>query len=58
MPSFTVMELAPFENSPETSLLLTLDAALKVLPGHGPDSTLGEERRRNPFLQDLPEIPA
>jgi len=38
--------------------LLTLDDALKVLPGHGPDSTLGEERRRNPFLQDLPEAPA
>lgn len=36
------------------SRLLTLDDRLKVLPGHGPDSTLGEERRRNPFLRDLP----
>jgi glyoxylase-like metal-dependent hydrolase (beta-lactamase superfamily II) len=24
-----------------------------VLPGHGPQTTIGVERRSNPFLQDL-----
>ncbi len=38
--------------------LLRLDDALKVVPGHGPESTLGEERRDNPFLRDLPEEPS
>jgi glyoxylase-like metal-dependent hydrolase (beta-lactamase superfamily II) len=36
-------------------LLLALPDALRVLPGHGPDSTLGEERHRNPFLRELQE---
>lgn len=31
--------------------LLTRDDEDVVLPGHGPTSTIGEERRRNPFLQ-------
>lgn len=31
--------------------LLTRDDADLVLPGHGPESTIGEERRRNPYLQ-------
>ena len=30
--------------------LLVLDDAIKVYPGHGPDTTIGAERRGNPFL--------
>ena len=30
--------------------LLTLPDDTRVLPGHGPDTTIGEERRDNPFL--------
>ena len=30
--------------------LLPLDASLRVLPGHGPETTLGYERLHNPFL--------
>jgi len=33
--------------------LITLSDYLKVYPGHGPASTMGEEKKRNPFLQDL-----
>lgn len=33
-----------------TRKLLTLGDKVKVLPGHGPSSTVGEERRTNPFL--------
>jgi glyoxylase-like metal-dependent hydrolase (beta-lactamase superfamily II) len=33
--------------------LLILPDHLKVYPGHGPVTTIGEERRNNPFLQDL-----
>jgi hydroxyacylglutathione hydrolase len=33
--------------------LLVLDDATRVLPGHGPASTIGEERRTNPFLQGM-----
>ena len=32
--------------------LMTLDDNVKVLPGHGDDSTIGTERRHNPFLQE------
>ena len=32
---------------------LTLPDALPVLPGHGPDTTVGRERATNPFLQEL-----
>jgi hydroxyacylglutathione hydrolase len=32
--------------------LLPLGDDVQFLPGHGPASTLGEERRNNPFLQD------
>ena len=32
---------------------LTLPDALPVLPGHGPDTTVGRERASNPFLQEL-----
>ena len=28
-----------------------------VLPGHGPMTTIGQERATNPFLQDLPPAP-
>lgn len=35
--------------------LLTLPDDTTVLPGHGPASTIGEERKQNPFLQDVPE---
>ena len=34
--------------------LLPLDASLRVLPGHGPESTLGYERLHNPFLAPCP----
>jgi hydroxyacylglutathione hydrolase len=30
--------------------LLTLDGDTRVCPGHGPDSTIGLEKRENPFL--------
>ncbi|MEZ0365773.1 MBL fold metallo-hydrolase [Mycobacterium sp. pUA109] len=33
--------------------LLVLDDATVVLPGHGPQTTIGAERRSNPFLQGL-----
>jgi glyoxylase-like metal-dependent hydrolase (beta-lactamase superfamily II) len=33
--------------------LLTLPDDTVVLPGHGPSTTIGRERRTNPFLQDL-----
>ena len=33
--------------------LLPLDDGLVVIPGHGPNTTIGRERRRNPFLQGL-----
>ncbi len=35
------------------SKLLVLDDATVVLPGHGPSSTIGAERRTNPFLEGL-----
>lgn len=34
--------------------LLTLPDATVILPGHGPASTVGDERRTNPFLADHP----
>jgi len=30
---------------------LPLDDSMVVFPGHGPETTIGEERRTNPFLQ-------
>lgn len=33
--------------------LLVLDDATVVLPGHGPTTTIGAERRDNPFLEGL-----
>ncbi|BAS29028.1 MBL fold metallo-hydrolase [Limnochorda pilosa] len=35
-----------------TRSLLSLPDETVILPGHGPESTIGEERRANPFLQD------
>ena len=32
---------------------LVLDDDAMVLPGHGPSTTIGRERRSNPFLRDL-----
>jgi hydroxyacylglutathione hydrolase len=32
--------------------LLTLDDRTRVIPGHGPQTTIGWERRRNPFLSE------
>ena len=32
--------------------VFALDPATLVLPGHGPDTTVGEERRTNPFVGD------
>ncbi|SDE59905.1 MBL fold metallo-hydrolase [Sporomusa acidovorans] len=31
--------------------LLILDDDIKVLPGHGPETSIGWERKRNPFIQ-------
>lgn len=31
--------------------LFSLDAATKVITGHGPSTTIGEERRANPFVR-------
>jgi hydroxyacylglutathione hydrolase len=33
--------------------LLTLPDDTTFLPGHGPTSTIGRQRRVNPFLRDL-----
>src|SRR6185503_8108325 len=33
--------------------LLALDDEVRVVPGHGPETTIGRERRRNPFLVGL-----
>jgi glyoxylase-like metal-dependent hydrolase (beta-lactamase superfamily II) len=32
--------------------LFPLGDALRVLPGHGPETTIGQERRTNPFVGD------
>lgn len=36
--------------------VLTLDDSLAVLPGHGPRTTMRQERRSNPFLNNLDSI--
>jgi glyoxylase-like metal-dependent hydrolase (beta-lactamase superfamily II) len=33
--------------------LLTLPQDAVVVPGHGPNTTIGREKERNPFLQGL-----
>lgn len=35
--------------------LIWLDAGTQVLPGHGPDTTIGYERAHNPFLEPFNE---
>ena len=32
--------------------MMTLDDAVRVLPGHGPRTTIGQERAGNPFIRD------
>jgi hydroxyacylglutathione hydrolase len=36
------------------SRLYTLPDATVIWPGHGPSTTVGDERRNNPFVRDLP----
>jgi len=31
--------------------LMVLDDSTRVLPGHGPETTIGRERKKNPFIQ-------
>jgi hydroxyacylglutathione hydrolase len=33
--------------------LLALEDSAVVIPGHGPNTTIGRERARNPFLQEM-----
>ena len=40
----------PLEVSSIRRSLLTLKDEMEVMPGHGPPTTIGEERRNNPFL--------
>ena len=35
--------------------LLTLPDETRVYPGHGPSTTIGQERQTNPFLRALVE---
>ncbi|MEV6350943.1 MBL fold metallo-hydrolase [Actinoplanes sp. NPDC051851] len=37
--------------------ILPLDDELVVLPGHGPQTTIGQERASNPYLRDLTAAP-
>ena len=36
--------------------LIWLDPAIRILPGHGPESTIGIERQTNPFLEPFNEL--
>jgi hydroxyacylglutathione hydrolase len=38
-------------------VVMALPDAMSVLPGHGPDTTVGQERATNPFLRDLTTAP-
>ncbi len=38
--------------------ILTLPGGMRVVPGHGPDTTVAEEGRRNPFVGDPDFRPA
>jgi glyoxylase-like metal-dependent hydrolase (beta-lactamase superfamily II) len=38
--------------------LLTLPGGMRVIPGHGPETTIAEEGRRNPFVGDPDYKPA
>ncbi len=37
-----------------TTRILTLPEATRVYPGHGPPTTVGDEKRLNPFLRSTP----
>jgi glyoxylase-like metal-dependent hydrolase (beta-lactamase superfamily II) len=37
--------------------LFTLDEETLVHPGHGPDTMIRDERRKNPFLPDIAKLP-
>jgi glyoxylase-like metal-dependent hydrolase (beta-lactamase superfamily II) len=37
------------------SVILPMDDAIAVHPGHGPSTTIGRERRNNPFLLEFAE---
>jgi hydroxyacylglutathione hydrolase len=39
-----------------TGKLLSLGDEVRVLPGHGPESTIGEEREINPFLAGMKKV--
>jgi glyoxylase-like metal-dependent hydrolase (beta-lactamase superfamily II) len=39
-----------------TGKLLSLGDEVRVLPGHGPESTIGEEREVNPFLAGMKRV--
>jgi glyoxylase-like metal-dependent hydrolase (beta-lactamase superfamily II) len=39
-----------------SSKVLPLDDRIVVLPGHGEQTTIGRERRSNPYLQNLPDV--
>ena len=39
------------------SKVLPLRDEVVVLPGHGPQTTIGRERATNPYLQGLPAVP-
>jgi glyoxylase-like metal-dependent hydrolase (beta-lactamase superfamily II) len=36
--------------------LATLPDALRILPGHGPETTIGRERLMNPFLNGTARV--
>jgi hydroxyacylglutathione hydrolase len=38
------------------SKVLPLDDTIVVLPGHGPQTTIGRERTTNPYLQNLDQV--
>ena len=35
--------------------IILLDPAIRIFPGHGPTSTIGQERTGNPFLEPFNE---
>ena len=52
---FTPLETAAVESLDQLlrKVILPLDDETLVRPGHGPQTTIGRERRTNPFLQGL-----
>lgn len=33
--------------------IITLSDEIRVLPGHGPETTIAQERKSNPYLKNL-----